>query len=146
MLKMGSPRRALAVAAAIVVAVPAAGALAGSQRQGDVNDLPARLDPQVLGGHFFGPSLNRAEVVVTVRGQPRLYRLDRGRVVATSPDAIVLRERDGTSATVPVNAATRVVARGRVVSLAEAKRGIWVLTIREGDAPAVAVNILGRRG
>jgi hypothetical protein len=97
--------------------------------------------PGSLGAYFFGPKLVRAEVVLSERGVLHDYRVDRGRIRATSPGSITLLERDGTLVVVPVAAGADVRLRGRSVPLQRLRRGQVATTIRDGDAPATTVEV-----
>jgi|SRR5919197_2139847 hypothetical protein len=81
-------------------------------------------------GNLFGAGLVRAEVLIQAGGQHD-YRVDRGRVTAFTPASLTMRERDGTVVTVPV-------AAGALPAL---QRGVFVQTLRDGNAPASRVDV-----
>jgi hypothetical protein len=81
-------------------------------------------------GNLFGGGLVRAEVLIQAGGQHD-YRVDRGRVTAFTPGSLTLLERDGTVVTVPV-------APGAQPTL---QRGVFVQTLRDGNAPASRVDV-----
>src|SRR5438132_9879255 len=81
-------------------------------------------------GNLFGGGLVRAEVLIQAGGQHD-YRVDRGRVTAFTPGSLTLRERDGTVVTVPVAAGAQPTLQ----------RGVFVQTLRDGDAPASRVDV-----
>src|SRR5215213_7111994 len=91
--------------------------------------------PRSLATYFFGPKLIRADVVLRDGGS-REFRLDQGRLRRQDDSSLLLREADGTVVAVPVapNAAVRL--NGRAATLADLKRGMVILTIREGGAAA----------
>jgi len=93
-----------------------------------------------LPGTLLGSRMARAEVVVVDGGVVHDYRIDQGRLRANSPGELVIRERDGTLQTVPVSPTTRVTLNGSAASLGALRRGMHVLTVRDGDAPALLVR------
>lgn len=105
---------------------------------------PGLALPRSLGSYFFGSKLVRAEVVVR-HGGIREYRLDRGRLRNLGGSPLILREADGAVVVVPVAADARVTLNGKRASLGELRRGMVVVTVREGDAPAAEVRATGRR-
>src|SRR5204863_184447 len=72
---------------------------------------------QALRNFLFGPKLVRAEIVVRDAQGLHDYRIDRGRVLRVRADAILLRERDGTTVSVPLAPRVRVRVDGAVVAL-----------------------------
>jgi hypothetical protein len=110
---------------------------------------PGLALPRVLANYFFGPGMVRAEVVMQDRGQIHLYRIDRGRIRSLGPDSIVLRERDGRIETVAIAPDAEIVGvprrgRGGRQTLHGLRRGMFVETVRDGDAPAERVRVLPR--
>jgi hypothetical protein len=116
---------AAALAAGVGGSLPAAAKLPGEP------DLPAGL---------FGSRMARAEIVVVVGGVVHDYRLDQGRLRQNRLQELVILERDGTLQTVPVSPGARVTLDGAPVRLAALRRGVAVLTVRDGDAPAFLVR------
>jgi hypothetical protein len=100
---------------------------------------PGLALPRSLANYFFGPKLVRADVVVR-NGGIREFRLDQGRLLRTQGSAVLLREADGTVVTVSVAPNAVVLLNGRPATLAELRRGMVVLTIREGGAAASDVR------
>ena len=96
--------------------------------------LPARLPA------FFFNRLVRAEAIVMDAGVMHDYRLDRGTLRDKTPTAITLRERDGTTATISIAPGADIRLNGRVVPVSSLRRGIPVLTVRDGDAGASLVR------
>jgi hypothetical protein len=80
--------------------------------------------------NIFGAGLVRAEVLVQAGGQHD-YRVDRGRVASFGAASLTLRERDGTLVTVPVAAGAQPPLQ----------RGVFVQTLRDGNAPATRVDV-----
>jgi hypothetical protein len=118
-----------ALGAALAVGVAAALA-ASSALPGD-SGLP---------GSLFGAKMARAEVVVVNAGVVHDYRVDQGRLRLNRLEELVILERDGTVQTVPVSPSARVTLDGAPSSLAALRRGLSVLTLRDGDAPAIVVR------
>src|SRR5439155_278633 len=87
-----------------------------------------------LARDLLGPHMARAEVVVVEGGVVHDYRVDQGRLRANRLSEFVILERDGTVQTVPVSASARVTLNGAAVPLATLRRGMAVLTLRDGDA------------
>ena len=93
-----------------------------------------------LGSYLFGPKMARAEVVLVVGGTVHDLRVDQGRLRASGPAGLEIVERDGTMQTVPVSPRTRVTLNGVPSSLPALRRGLSVLAVRDGDAPASIVR------
>jgi hypothetical protein len=95
---------------------------------------------------LFGPGLIRAEAIVREGGVIRDYRLDRGRVraIMRPTNTLVLREADGTFATITVAPDARIELGGRVVAFAAIRRGMHATTLREGGGPATRVQLVRR--
>lgn len=91
---------------------------------------------QALRNFLFGPKLVRAEIVVRDAQGLHDYRIDRGRVLRVRADAILLRERDGTTVSVPLAPRVRVRVDGAVVALSSVVRGMVATTVRDGESPA----------
>jgi hypothetical protein len=90
--------------------------------------------------------LVRAEIVTRSGGALHDYRVDKGRIRAVRPLALTLtlREADGTVATIPLAPGANVTLAGRPVELAQLRRGMQALTIRDGDAAATRVVVTRR--
>jgi hypothetical protein len=104
---------------------------------------PGLALPRSLANYFFGPKLVRAEVVLRDAGV-REFRLDQGRLRKTAGSSLVLREADGTIVVVPVAPSAAIRVNGKRAALAELRRGMVVLTVREGGAAASEVRAEGR--
>jgi hypothetical protein len=96
-----------------------------------------------LASDLLGPRMARAEVVVVKGGVVHDYRLDQGRLALNRLTELVIRERDGTLQTVPVSPSARVTLNGAPTQIGRLQRGMAVLTLRDGDAPA---NVVRARG
>lgn len=94
----------------------------------------------------FGPGLIRAEAIVRQGGVVHDYRVDRGRVraVLRPTQTLVLREADGTIATIQVAPDARIELGGRVVTFAAVRRGMQATTLREGGGHATRVQLVRR--
>jgi hypothetical protein len=96
---------------------------------------------------LFGPRMIRAEVVVQgAAGTTQDYRVDRG--VITSPavantSSITIRELDGTTTTIPIDATTRVAGPLRLAAL-PLRKSLRVLVIRQANLPAQLIQVEGR--
>lgn len=100
---------------------------------------------QAIVNQLFGPRMIRAEVVVRgAAGATLDYRVDRGVITSVTPTALVLREPDGTTASVTLAAATRVTGRLRITSVAQLRRNIRVLVVRQANGAAELVQVEGR--
>ncbi len=100
---------------------------------------------RVVGQYVFGQQVIRAEVVLRRGNTVQAHRIDRGRIRTVLAGAVVLVERDGLVVTVPLAEEVTVVnARGRGRGSGALRRGMYVETIRIGDAPAHRVTVLRR--
>jgi hypothetical protein len=97
--------------------------------------------PENLPRYLLGPKLVRAEVVVLDGGVLHDYRIDRGRIRALTRSSITIRERDGSIVTIPFATTARIRLNGRPAGLAALRRGMMVLTVRDGDAPAERIEV-----
>src|SRR5688572_24588967 len=105
---------------------------------------PGLALPGSLGNYFFGPSLVRAEVLLSEGGVLHDYRIDRGVIRAKAPGSLTLRERDGTLVTIAISPSASITLRGRPVPLSLLRRGMVATVIRDGDAPAIEVRVTAR--
>jgi hypothetical protein len=114
-------------------ALVAAAALTGTAFAGGFQDqLPA--------------GWSHAEINVTdKRGVSHTIILDRGRVQSVSAAAIVLRERDGSVVTVPVNPQTKVRVNGTAASLSGVRAGFRAFTFRVDGGAAKRVGAFAPR-
>lgn len=101
--------------------------------------------PNDLLARYFGANLVRAEVVVKARGTVYDYRIDRGHIRNVRESTILLFERDGTLVSVPVDARARIELDGQPSSLSALRRGMIATTVRNGDGPAEAVQVVSRK-
>jgi hypothetical protein len=83
---------------------------------------------------------SHAEINVTIRRVPHTLIYDRGRLRTVSPSELTLRERDGSIATIPLAADTRVVVDGRPGSAADLRPGMVALTLRVDGGAARQVR------
>lgn len=80
------------------------------------------------------------EVNVMVKRVPHTLIYDQGRVVATGPSSLTLRERDGSTVVVAVDPAAKVWVSGVPGTLAEIQRRWWAMTVRIDGDPAIRVR------
>jgi hypothetical protein len=92
-----------------------------------------------LARQFFDTTFIRAEIVSVV-GRTRDYRIDEGKVAAVRAGAIDLLERDGSRQTIRIGPTTQIVGVGRLTGPQATLRVGRVVTVREGDGPAVLVR------
>jgi hypothetical protein len=126
-----------AVVAGLLAAIGVAAALASSS-------APAAASPDL--GTLLGPHMARAEVIVVLGGTVHDIRVDQGRLRAVGAGSLDILERDGTLQTVPVSPGARVTLNGAPSSFAALHRGLHVIAIRDGDAPAGIVRARGLAG
>jgi hypothetical protein len=93
---------------------------------------------------LLGPGFVRAEIVTREGGALHDYRVDRGRIRQVRPGQLTLRELDGTVVTISVAEAADIRLGGRAVTLAQLRRGMNAITIRDGDVPAQRVVATAR--
>jgi hypothetical protein len=115
-------------------AVFAAAGLGAIGIGGGVNIAPA---------FFFGGHMVRAEAIVKIGGVTHDFRLDRGAVRAVSAGSITLKERTGDLVTIPVSPTADVRVGQRSVSVSQLRKGLMVLVVRDGDAPAAWIRVGG---
>jgi hypothetical protein len=97
--------------------------------------------PRAMIDRFFGPRMIRAEVIL---GGPRGvtdFRLDRGVITAVAPGSIDLRERDGTTVTIPLARRARVVGAPSVTTAAQLRPAMRVLVVRKANTPARTIQV-----
>src|SRR5215471_12493589 len=96
---------------------------------------------------LFGPHMIRAEVVVQgTAGTTQDYRVDRGVITspaATNTSSITIRELDGTTTAIPIDATTRFSGPLKLVSL-PLRKNLRVVVIRQANLPAQLVQVEGR--
>jgi hypothetical protein len=93
----------------------------------------------------MGSSMARAEVVTVFGSVVHDFRIDQGRVVNSTATSLVVLERDNTSQTISVSAATEVWLGNQLADLAALQPRLNVITIRDGDDPAKSVRVTGNR-
>jgi|SRR5436190_10188632 len=87
---------------------------------------------------------SHAEINVMVNGKPHTFIYDRGRVRSVSPSAVVLRERDGSVVTIPVNDRTRVRIEGQPASLTAVQPRSVAQTLRIDGGAAKWLRVVQR--
>jgi hypothetical protein len=89
---------------------------------------------------LFGPGLVRAQAVIFTNGQDDVVDLVRGRIISVGALSLVVRERDGTVVTVPVDPAARITLGGVPVHFGALRRKMHVQTLQLNDNPAHRVE------
>ena len=87
------------------------------------------------------PGWTHAEINFFVNHAPHTLVLDRGRVIAASATSLTLREADGSSVQVPLDASTQVIVDGQPGQLTDLRRGEIAMTQRIDGGPARQVRI-----
>jgi len=129
MLSQMKRRWILAAAMLVALAVGVSAGLGGAAR---VGDLGLR--------QLFGQRMARAEVVIVQNGQVLDYRVDQGRVLGARAGMLLLLERDGTRQAVQVAPDAVIEIDGSPGTLAAIRRGMIVVTVRIGNAPAQTIR------
>ncbi len=97
---------------------------------------------------LFGPRMVKAEVIVLgADGSPQDYRIDRGVVTTATSSSVTLSEADGTTKTIPIDGATRVIGlpgRGGIGRLIARLQNAHVLVFRLANAPAQTIQVESR--
>ncbi len=107
---------------------------------------PGLALPRAVTTFLLGQPMIRADVLVRAHGALHVYRVERGVVRSIGLNTIVLRERNATD--VKVQIADNAVLTG--VPKAQAKRGVLfalrrgmtVVTVRDGELPADRVHVI----
>jgi hypothetical protein len=129
-------RRFLAILIATLV-VSGAGVAAGSPGRGKGATPPPPF-PTIVG------VWSHDERNVLIRGKWHTMILDHGRIMKSTAGQLTLREPDGTIATIPLSAKTKV-APVRLASTPPAfRRGLWAITMRIDDGAAVRLRLMLR--
>ena len=129
-------RRFLAILIATLV-VSGAGVAAGSPGRGKGATPPPPF-PTIVG------VWSHDERNVLIRGKWHTMILDHGRIMKSTAGQLTLREPDGTIATIPLSAKTKV-APVRLASTPPAfRRGLWAITMRVDDGAAVRLRLMLR--
>jgi hypothetical protein len=87
------------------------------------------------------PGWTHAEINFFVDRAPHTLVLDRGRVTAASATSLTLREADGSSVQVPLDASTQVIVDGQAGQLTDLRRGEIAMTQRIDGGPARQVRV-----
>lgn len=96
----------------------------------------------LLGGRFI-----RAEVLwLTPDGKVQDSRIDRGVVVSSTTDTIVLREKDGTQQTISLAPTVEVHVGLQTGSTALLRKGMRVVVSRQATSPADTIQVEGFGG
>jgi hypothetical protein len=102
--------------------------------------------PTAIINQFFGNRMVRAEVLVqSAGGSIQDWRIDRGVITAVSGTSITLKEKDGTSVTIPVDPNARIQG-SKYTSLLQLKRRLRVVVYHQANLPAETVQVEGVGG
>ena len=97
--------------------------------------------PKAMIERFFGPRMIRAEVILQGGGAVNDFRLDRGVITAVAPLSIDLRERDGSTVTIPVARRARVTGSPSATSVAQLRPGMRILVVHKANARANLIQV-----
>lgn len=98
----------------------------------------------ILQQMFGGNRVIRAEVVWQApTGTVEDTRIDRGVITSVTPDQIVLREKDGTTNTIPVASTVTVELGLRTGTVAQLRRGMRVVVSRPATGSADTIQVEG---
>ena len=89
---------------------------------------------------------SHAEINVVIKHQPHTLIYDRGRVVAVTASALVLRERDGSVVTIAVSPTSQIKIAGQPAVLSQIRRLEIATTVGVDGGPAVLVSVQIPRG
>jgi hypothetical protein len=102
--------------------------------------------PAAIINQFFGNRMVRAEVLVQSAGGPiQDWRIDRGVITAVTGTSITLKEKDGTSVTIPVDPNAHIQG-SKYTSLLQLKRRLRVVVYHQANLPAETVQVEGVGG
>jgi hypothetical protein len=102
--------------------------------------------PGAIINQFFGNRMVRAEVLVQAAGGSiQDWRIDRGVITAVSGTSITLKEKDGTSVTIPVDPNAHIQG-SKYTSLLQLKRRLRVVVYHQANLPAETVQVEGVGG
>jgi hypothetical protein len=102
--------------------------------------------PSAIINQFFGGNLIRAEVLIASPTGTQDWRIDRGVITTISGTNFTLREKDGTSVTLPVDPNARVQGPARFSNVALLRRRLRVVLYHQANLPASLVQVEGVAG
>jgi hypothetical protein len=101
--------------------------------------------PRAVPAFLLGPRMFRAEIALeSADGVTHDFRLDQGRIRQVTPTTVVLREADGTIASIEISLNVRVKVNGQNAGVLQLKRGMIATTMRDGDKPAEQIWASGK--
>jgi hypothetical protein len=129
-------RRLLAILIVTLV-VSGAGVASGAPGRGGRQTPPPPF-PTIVG------VWSHDERNVQIKGKWHTMILDHGRIVKSNASQLTLREPDGTTAMIPLSPRTRVAPARFAETLPAFRRGMWAITMRIDDGPAVRLRLMLR--
>ena len=135
---MRTMRRFLAILIASLLVGGAGTAAGAGSGPGKRRGSPPPPFPTILG------VWSHDERNVKIRGVWHTMILDHGRVRKSTPLQLTLREPDGTIAEIPLSPATRVAPPRFSQTRPAFRRGMWAITMRIDDGPAVRLRLMLR--
>ena len=81
---------------------------------------------------------------VLIKGKWHTMILDHGRITKSTAGQLTLREPDGTIATIPLSAKTKIAPLRRASTPPAFRRGLWAITMRIDDGAAVRLRLMLR--
>ena len=81
---------------------------------------------------------------VQIKGKWHTMILDHGRIGRSNSSQLILREPDGTMATIPLSPKTRVSPLRFAQTPPAFRRGLWAITMRIDDGAAVRLRLMLR--
>lgn len=130
-------RRFAAILIATLV-VSGAGVASGAPGKGRGGATPPPPFPTIVG------VWSHDERNVLIKGKWHTMILDHGRIVKSTAGQVTLREPDGTVATIPLSAKTRVAPLRLAATPPGLRRGFWAITMRIDDGAAVRLRLMPR--
>jgi hypothetical protein len=87
-----------------------------------------------------GSTWSHVELNVTIKKQPHTLIIDRGKITEITTTQLTLRERDGSTAVIPLNAQTIVTLDNRPATISNLRRRMTATTLIVDGGAAVRVR------
>jgi len=88
-----------------------------------------------------GNTWSHVELNVTIKKQPHTLIVDRGKITEITTTQLTLRERDGSTALIPLNAQTIVTLDNRPATISNLRRRMTATTLIVDGGAAVRVRV-----